>query len=109
MLAIIGGSPVRFIPFSRLFQQALDIICRPPLPLGVHSPGHVAETDEKARENFWPRHLQVIPHDAETRGFAIPTKESFTHELLMRNIELYGSQVIPRMRALLAQRASSND
>jgi probable LLM family oxidoreductase len=145
MLAIIGGSPSRFAPFSRLFHQALKTFDRGPLPVGVHSPGHVAETDEKAREDFWPRYLQVITHVAETRGFAIPTKESFmyevgprgalyigspetvaqkiaanltalganrfdlkygmgglSHEALMRNIELYGTQVIPRVRELLA-------
>ena len=145
MLAIIGGSPARFAPFSRLFHQALKTFGRGPLPVGVHSPGHVAETDEKAREDFWPRYLQVITHVAETRGFAIPTRESFmyevgprgalyvgspetvaqkiatnltalganrfdlkygmgglSHEALMSNIELYGTQVIPRVRELLA-------
>jgi alkanesulfonate monooxygenase SsuD/methylene tetrahydromethanopterin reductase-like flavin-dependent oxidoreductase (luciferase family) len=144
MLAIIGGSPARFAPFARLFHQALRSFGRDPLPVGVHSPGHVADTDEQAREEFWPRYLQVITHVAETRGFAIPTKESFmyevgprgalfvgsaetvarkiaatlpalganrfdlkygmgglSHEALMKNIELYGTQVIPRVRELL--------
>jgi probable LLM family oxidoreductase len=144
MLAIIGGSPSRFAPFSRLFHQALDKFGQPALPVGVHSPGHVAETDEQAREDFWPRYLQVITHVAKTRGFAIPTKESFlsevgprgalyvgspetvaqkiaanltalgasrfdlkygmgglSHEALMRNIELYGTKVVPRVRELL--------
>jgi len=144
MLAIIGGSPARFAPFARLFQQALQSFGRDPLPVGVHSPGHVAETDEQAREEFWPRYLQVITHVAETRGFAIPTKDSFlyeigprgalfvgspetvaqkiaatlpalganrfdlkygmgglSHEALLKNIELYGTQVIPRVRSLL--------
>ena len=147
MLAIIGGSPSRFAPFSRLFQQALERFGRAPLPVGVHSPGHVAVTDEKAREEFWPRYREVIRSVAETRGFAVPTKESFqyevgphgalyvgspetvaqkiaanltvlganrfdlkygmgglAHEALMTNIELYGTQVIPRVRELLAER-----
>jgi hypothetical protein len=60
MLAIIGGSPARFAPFSQLFQQALERFGRAPLPVGVHSPGHVAVTDEKARDEFWPRYLEVI-------------------------------------------------
>ena len=145
MLAIIGGSPARFAPFSQLFQQALDRFGRAPLPVGVHSPGHVAVTDEKAREEFWPRYLEVIRSVSKTRGFAIPTKESFlyeagpqgtlyvgspetvaqkiaanlpalgatrfdlkygmgglSHHALMTNIELYGTQVIPRVRELLA-------
>ena len=60
MLAIIGGSPARFAPFSQLFQQALERFGQSPLPVGVHSPGHVAATDEQARDEFWPRYLEVI-------------------------------------------------
>jgi probable LLM family oxidoreductase len=147
MLAIIGGSPARFAPFSQLFHVALERLGRAPLPVGVHSPGHVASTDEKAREEFWPRYLEVIRHVSKTRGFAIPTKESFlrevgpdgalyvgspetvaqkiaanlstlganrfdlkygmgglSHEALMSNIELYGTQVIPRVRQLLSEK-----
>jgi probable LLM family oxidoreductase len=81
MLAIIGGSPARFAPFSRLFQQALDRFGRAARPVGVHSPGHVALTDEQAREAFWPRYLEVIRSVSTTRGFAIPTRESFLHEV----------------------------
>jgi probable LLM family oxidoreductase len=145
MLAIIGGSPARFAPFSQLFAQALESLGRAPLPVGVHSPGHVAPSDEQAREEFWPRYLEVIRHVSNSRGFAIPTMESFLHEIgpqgalyvgspevvaqkiarnltvlganrfdlkygmgglshqaLMTNIELYGTQVIPRVRELLA-------
>src|SRR5260370_38333375 len=56
MLAIIGGSPARFAPFSQLFLRALEHFERPPLPVGVHSPGPVDVTDEQAREAFWPRY-----------------------------------------------------
>jgi probable LLM family oxidoreductase len=144
MLAIIGGSPSRFAPFSELYRQALESFGRPMLPVGVHSPGHVAATDEQAREEFWPRYLEVISRYSRIRGFAIPTEETFRHEIgphgalhvgspetvaqkiaqtltslganrfdlkygmgglsqdaLMTNIELYGTQVIPRVRELL--------
>jgi probable LLM family oxidoreductase len=145
MLAIIGGSPARFAPFSELYRQALERFGRSPLPIGVHSPGHVAATDEQARDEFWPYYLEVITRYSRIRGFAIPTRESFLHEIgptgalhvgspetvaqkiaqtlmslganrfdlkygmgglsqtaLMTNIELYGAQVIPRVRELLA-------
>jgi probable LLM family oxidoreductase len=81
MLAIIGGSPVRFAPFSQLFQKALERFERSPLPVGVHSPGHVDVTDEKAREAFWPRYQEVIRSISKTRGFAVPTKESYLREV----------------------------
>ncbi len=144
MLAIIGGPPARFAPFSRLFEQALERFGQPARPVGVHSPGHVAATDEQARAEFWPRYVEVIRRVSRTRGFAVPTEKVFlneigpegalyvgspetvarkiaanlpalgatrfdlkygmgglSHESLMTNIELYGTQVIPRVRELL--------
>jgi probable LLM family oxidoreductase len=144
MLAIIGGSPARFAPFSQLFQQALERFGKAPLPVGVHSIGHLAATDEQAREEFWPHYREVIRRVSETRGFAVPTEQSFAFEVgprgalyvgspetvaqkiaanlttlhanrfdlkygmgglshgkLMTAIELYGTQVIPRVRELL--------
>ena len=81
MLAIIGGPPARFAPFSQLFHQALMSFERSARPVGVHSPGHVAATDEIARDQFWPRYLEVIRHVSKTRGFAVRTKESFLQEI----------------------------
>ena len=81
MLAIIGGSPSRFAPFSRLFEQALEKFGLTPRQIGVHGPGHVAATDEKAREEFWPYYLDVFRRIGKTRGFATPTKEQFLHEV----------------------------
>jgi probable LLM family oxidoreductase len=81
MLAIIGGNPTRFASFSQLFRQALVGFERAPLPVGVHSPGHVAATDEKAREEFWPHYRETIRRISATRGFAVPTTDSFLHEV----------------------------
>ena len=53
---------------------------RPPLPVGVHGPGHVAPTDDQAREEFWPHWRELIRLVAVERGFAIPTEESFAYE-----------------------------
>jgi hypothetical protein len=53
----------------------------------VHSPGHVAATDEQAKAEFWPRWRDVITLMATERGFA--------------GIELYGHEVVPRARELL--------
>src|SRR5258708_9446043 len=54
MLAIIGGSPARFAPFSRLFLQALQSFGRAPLPLRGHCPGTVREPSNQAREHILP-------------------------------------------------------
>jgi probable LLM family oxidoreductase len=147
MLAIIGGPPARFAPFSQLYREALDRLGQPSRPVGVHSPGHVAATDEQALDEFWPHYLEVITIASRTRGFAIPTKDTFlrdtgpdgalhvgapetvarkiartlttlgatrfdlkygigglSHAAQMNAIELYGTEVIPRVRELLAAR-----
>ena len=141
MLAIIGGPPARFAPFSRLFREALEEFGQPARPVGVHAPGHVAESDEQAQEEFWPHWLETVSRVGRERGFRPPTRESFaydvgpdgalyvgspetvaqkivtnlkrlgasrfdlkfgmpglTHDQLMANIELYGTQVIPLVR-----------
>jgi alkanesulfonate monooxygenase SsuD/methylene tetrahydromethanopterin reductase-like flavin-dependent oxidoreductase (luciferase family) len=59
-LAIIGGPPSRFAPYSELFRRALEKYGREPLPVLVHSPGHVAATDEQAKAEFWPRWREII-------------------------------------------------
>jgi probable LLM family oxidoreductase len=81
MLAIIGGPPARFASFSQLFRQALESVGRGPLPVGVHAPGHVAVSDQRAREEFWPRYREVISRVSKVRGFAVPTEESFKREV----------------------------
>src|SRR5580704_13346311 len=80
-LAIIGGPPSRFAAYSQLFQRALEQFGRPPRPVLVHSPGHVAATDEQAKAEFWPRWRQIIALVAPERGFALPTEESFDWEM----------------------------
>ena len=52
MLAIIGGDPRRFRPFVDLYRQALDELGAPELPIGIHSPGHVADTDAEAMDQL---------------------------------------------------------
>ena len=54
VIAIIGGNPLRFSPLVDLFNQSLDALGHESLPVAVHSPGHVAETDEEAREESGP-------------------------------------------------------
>jgi len=61
VIAIIGGPPERFAPFADLYRRALEELGRAELPIAVHSPGHVADTDEEARAQAWP-HYQVM-HD----------------------------------------------
>ena len=53
MLAIIGGPAARFRPFVDLYHRSLDSFGRGDLPVGIHSPGHIAETDQQAWEEAY--------------------------------------------------------
>ena len=81
MLAIIGGEPARFRPFVDLYHEACTKLGRSPRPIGVHSPGFVAETDEAARETFWPGYRDNNSRIGRERGWPPITKERFLAEV----------------------------
>ena len=147
-LAIIGGAPRRFAPYVELYHRALAQLGSEPLPVGVHSPGHVAETDSEAREELWPAYQVMRNRIGAERGWAPTSHAEFDrevasgslyvgspetvarkiaatvgalgasrfdlkysngtlrHESMLRSIELYGREVIPRVRRLLAEAAT---
>jgi probable LLM family oxidoreductase len=143
-LAIIGGSAKRFIPFVELYRRALSDLGKPQQPVGVHSPGHIADTDEQAREELWPHYSDMMNRIGRERGWpprgradfereagpdgalyvgapeTVATKifntvkelgvsrfdlkysnGTLPHALAMRSIELYGTEVMPRVRKYL--------
>jgi len=144
MLAIIGGSPLRFAPYVDLYYRALAQRGVDALPIGVHSPGHIAESDEQAREELWPSWREMRNRIGAERGWGPTSRAEFDreiesgslyvgapdtvapkiaataqalgltrfdmkyssgtlgHDKLMRSIELYGREVVPRVRELIA-------
>jgi probable LLM family oxidoreductase len=80
MLAIIGGNPKRFRPYVDLFHRALETAGRGLLPIGAHSPGHVAETDERAKEELWPHFAALMNRIGRERGWPPRTRVDFEHE-----------------------------
>ena len=76
-LAIIGGAPMRFAPLVGLYHRALDELGQPVLPVGVHSPGHVADTDERAREELWPHYRDMHARIGRERGWPPMTRAQF--------------------------------
>jgi len=81
MLAIIGGEPERFAPFVDLYHRALTQFGMPTQPVGVHSPGHIADTDEEAREQLWPSYLTLMTRIGRERGWSPMSREQFEHEV----------------------------
>jgi probable LLM family oxidoreductase len=110
MLAIIGGPPARFAPFSQLFQEALEQFGRPPRPVGVHAPGHVAETDEQAQQEFWPHWQETLTRVGMERGFRPPTEDSFADDvgpegaLYVGSPETVAQKIVTNLKNLEANR-----
>jgi probable LLM family oxidoreductase len=143
-LAIIGGDPRRFAPFIALYHRALDQMGTPRLPVGIHSPGHVAPSDAEARDELWAPYREMRNRIGAERGWPPMSRAEFdqeievgslyagspetvarkivatmkalgvrrfdmkysagslSHNLMMRSIELYGREVIARVRELLS-------
>jgi probable LLM family oxidoreductase len=80
-LAIIGGDPKRFLPFVDLYSRAQGQLGVDKMPLGVHSPGFVADTDEQAREQLWPGYKAMHDRIGAERGWPPTTKDSFIREI----------------------------
>ena len=80
-LAIIGGDPARFAPYANLYREALDKEGKPQLPISIHSPGHVAETDEQAIEEQWPHYETGFGRIGKERGWGPMTKMHYISEV----------------------------
>jgi probable LLM family oxidoreductase len=80
MLAIIGGEPKRFRPYVDLYHRACQQFGRPAKPIGVHSPGYVAETDEAAREELWPDYRTMRDRIGKERGWPPMDRSEFVRE-----------------------------
>ncbi len=87
MLAIIGGDPARFRPHVELHARVLAQLGQTAQPVGVHSPGHVAATDEQALEELWPHHQRQNAKIGAERGWPPLRRADFDHEA--RNGSLY--------------------
>ena len=80
MLAIIGGDPKRFAPYVDLSQRAHAHFGTDLQPIGVHSPGYVADTDAQAREELWPSYKQMRDRIGRERGWPPMNHTEFIQE-----------------------------
>ncbi|HXD62940.1 MAG TPA: LLM class flavin-dependent oxidoreductase [Lacisediminihabitans sp.] len=80
MLAIIGGDPLRFAPYVDLYKRALGQFERGELPVAAHSPGHVAASDEQAREELWPHFKANRDRIGQERGWPPMSREEYERE-----------------------------
>jgi probable LLM family oxidoreductase len=109
MLAIIGGNPARFARLAELFRRSTARFGHGPRPIGLHSPGHVAATDEQAIEEYWPFYETFMLEARRERGFPPITREFYEHELEFGSLyvgspETVSRKIVKTMRVLGATR-----
>ncbi|USQ76266.1 LLM class flavin-dependent oxidoreductase [Ornithinimicrobium cryptoxanthini] len=69
VIAIIGGTSAAFEPLADLYRRACAEFGHEGLPVGVHSPGHVAATDEQAAQEYLPHFLEQMRKLGSERGW----------------------------------------
>jgi probable LLM family oxidoreductase len=78
-LAIIGGLPERFAPLVSLYREAGGRAGHDAasLELGINSHAYVAETSERAAEEFFPHYAAMMNAIGRERGWAEMTRRDF--------------------------------
>ncbi|CEJ13801.1 Alkanal monooxygenase alpha chain [bacterium YEK0313] len=109
MLAIIGGDAKRFRPYVDLYHRALAELGQPGQPVGVHSPGYVADTDDKAREELWPDYKRMRDRIGAERGWPPMGRQEFDQEaergsLYVGSPETVARRIAATVKALGADR-----
>jgi probable LLM family oxidoreductase len=105
ILAIIGGDPRRFVPYVALYNRALEQLGTEPLPIGVHSPGYVADTDEQAREELWLPYKAMRDRIGAERGWPPMSRAEFEQEIEHGSLyagapETVAQKIVATVRAL---------
>ena len=79
MVAVIGGETHRFRPLVDMYREAGKRAGFSPdeLKVGLRSFGYVAETTEKAVEEFYPGHAEKMTALGRERGWPPVTRERF--------------------------------
>ena len=96
MLAIIGGPVSRFAPFADLHRRALTEFGHEPQPVGYHSVGHVAETDEQAVAEFYEPYTAQITRIGQERGWGAPSRAQFENELVHGSMAVGSPETVAR-------------
>ena len=106
MLAIIGGDPNRFRPYVELYHQALSRLDQQILPIGVHSPGYVADTDEQARDELWPDYKIMRDRIGAERGWPPMQRAEFDREADHGSLYVGSPETVARKIAATAKALS---
>ncbi len=91
-LAIIGGSPERFVPYTDLYREAWAKAGHDPakLQLSINSHGFIADTTAQAAETAFHPYMLQMGKIGRERGWPPPTKHQFDAERSPKGAVLIG-------------------
>ncbi len=91
-LAIIGGSPRQFAPLVSFYREAARRARHdPPPPVAINSHAYVADTSERAGDEFFPSYAEVMSRIGRERGWPPVTREHFEASRGVEGALLVGS------------------
>ncbi|HVG51042.1 MAG TPA: LLM class flavin-dependent oxidoreductase [Xanthobacteraceae bacterium] len=96
MLAIIGGDPARFKPYVDLYHHACQQLEKTSPPIGVHSPGYVADTDAQAAEDFYADYKRMRDKIGSERGWPPMARAEFDQEVKHGSLYLGSPETVAR-------------
>lgn len=99
MIAVIGGRPERFAPYVDLYRRAADTFGTTAHPVGMHSPGFIADTDEEARELHWPHYKVIRDRIGALRGWPPLRKEEYEAEIEHGSLYIGSPETVARKMA----------
>ena len=100
-LAIIGGSPERFVPFVELYRESARQAGHDPaaLPISINSHGFIADDAAQAANEAFPPFAEMMGRIGRERGWPPPSRRQFDAEISPRGALLVGDpqQVIDKI------------
>lgn len=93
MVAVIGGTTARFRPLVDLYREAgaKAGYTADQLKVGLHSPGYVAESTERAISEYYPGYAELWTRLGRERGWPPVTRTQFDHLAGPQGVLVLGS------------------
>lgn len=93
MVAVIGGQTHRFRPLIDLYREAGKATGFKPeeLKVGLHSPGYVGSSTEKAIADYYPGYAELWTKLGKERGWPPVTKASFDYLIDEKGVLVVGN------------------
>ena len=99
MIAIIGGAAERFSRHIDLYRHAAEQFGTIAHPVGMHSPGFIADTDEQAREAHWQHYRIIRDRIGAQRGWPPIREEEYAAEIEHGSLYIGSPETVARKMA----------